>query len=160
MSATADATGLDSITFVVSNVTMAGRNVTLGDDEILVEVQDDVKQYAFDATTATVDDITVYNYTVSLADTLSGNASPAFVDVVLNYTISGTAVAGTDYTDVTGGAVTILAGESSATVSIQVLRVGEATPPTVILTLAAAPGAGDAEILGVGDDNALTVTIE
>ncbi|MEP5612944.1 MAG: hypothetical protein ABJP45_11875 [Cyclobacteriaceae bacterium] len=164
LSATANAEGVDSLSFIVTNVAMAGRNVTLGEDTVKILIQDDAKRFAFTDTTATASSFEVFNYAVALTDTLSGDASTAFADVTIPYTIdaASTAVAAVDYNDVTngGGFVTIKAGESSGNISIQVLTTGQATPPTVIINLGAAAVASEAEVLGAGDDDTLTITIK
>ncbi|WP_316801641.1 Calx-beta domain-containing protein [Pedobacter frigidisoli] len=59
-------------------------------------------------------------------------------NTVVNYTVTGTATSGTDYTSI-GSSVTILAGQTTATVSVPVLDDDIVEPTeTVILTMTAA----------------------
>ena len=59
-------------------------------------------------------------YTVSLMGENRLPATGAPESLTVNYTLSGSAVAGTDFTDVTGGSVTIAAGSSAADIQIDI----------------------------------------
>ena len=65
-------------------------------------------------------------------------SNPATTNTIITYSVSGIAVSGTDYTAI-GTSVTILAGQTSATVSIPVLDDDVVEPTeTVVLTMSAA----------------------
>ncbi|RYD80857.1 MAG: DUF11 domain-containing protein, partial [Verrucomicrobiaceae bacterium] len=79
-------------------------------------------------------------------------------DMVVNYTIGGTATAGADYTPLTG-TVTIPAGQTSVDIDVAVLGDDESeTFETVIATLASVVGDVDITIAAAPDHSA-TVTI-
>jgi hypothetical protein len=74
--------------------------------------------------------------------------------LTVNYSLSGTAVAGTDYTTLPG-LITIPAGQSSAVVMVDPIADSQATSsPALQLTLSSATG------YAVGSPDAETVTIE
>lgn len=105
-------------------------------------------------------EVTTYNYSVTLVDTVTNAPIQAFSDVVIPYTTSeGTAVAATDFNDVTGGSVTIPKGKSSTNISIQILQVGLANDPVVTVKLGA-PTTSYAEVLGVTAMNTLHLKID
>ena len=152
ITSTGNSDGQDSLNFALQNVAIASGDIATGTDTLTVFVQDDALKYGFDLTADTVLTArTTYNFTISLVDTLSATASAAFTDLTIPYTLGGTAVEGDDYADVTGGSVTILAGEASSVLSIQVLDVGDnATNLTLPVTLGT-PTASPAEVLGVAE---------
>ena len=90
----------------------------------------------------------------------------ASVDTVINYTVTGTAIAGTDFTALSG-TVTILANETTATISVPVLDDSDMEPAeTVVITLdtITAPatgvvvgGTGSASINIIDNDTPLPV---
>lgn len=68
-------------------------------------------------------------FTIALSEAAAG-------PVTVNYSLGGTATAGADYTDVTGGSVTIAAGALSASVSLTVTDDADSEPvETIVLTL-------------------------
>lgn len=75
--------------------------------------------------------------------------TPKTIDVVVNYTLSGTAVAGTNYTTPTPLNVTIPAGKWYGDIAIPVINTALSGNKTIIITLA--NGTNDIQ-LGVGTD--------
>jgi hypothetical protein len=68
-------------------------------------------------------------------------AADTSADLLVSFTVSGTATAGTDYTAFGGTSVVIPAGSASVELDLRPFTDGvtEATPETVIITLVAAP---------------------
>ena len=98
--------------------------------------------------------------------TLSGGKIAPAGGIVVNYTIGGTATAGSDYTALTGS-VTIPTGASSATITVDVLadNVVE-TSETVVVALtgtnhagATVAATGVTATVAIADDDATTVSI-
>lgn len=78
--------------------------------------------------------------------------TPKANDVIVTYTLSGTAVAGTNYTPPASLSITIPAGKWYADISIPVINtpiVPSNTTKTIIITLATA---SNNTIIGVGSD--------
>ncbi len=88
-------------------------------------------------------------------------------DVVVNYTVTGTATAGADYTALTGS-VTIPAGDTSATITVDAGGSNDALvegDETVEVTLSAANNSGASvdstpATVTIHDDESATVTVE
>jgi uncharacterized repeat protein (TIGR01451 family) len=79
-------------------------------------------------------------------------------DTVVGYTVTGTATSGTDFTALSGS-VTILAGDTSATVTVPVLEDGDIEgPETVILTLAGVTSGDLSTQLGTTLSGTATIT--
>lgn len=70
-------------------------------------------------------------------------------DVVVTYTLSGTAVAGTNYTVPTPMSITIPAGKWSADIQIPVINTPLASNKTIIITLTTA---SNNTLVGIGTD--------
>jgi hypothetical protein len=76
-------------------------------------------------------------------------------DVIVNYSVAGTATSGTDFTATPPSAVTIEAGETTATISVAITNDTTVEPnETVVLTLATPTGAT------LGTQTTHTLTIE
>ena len=74
-------------------------------------------------------------------------------DLTVNYTVSGTAVAG-DYVETLSGSVTVLDGQTSATIDITPVDDAEVeAAETVIVTLAS----GSGYTVGVADSDTVTI---
>ena len=154
--------GVDSLRFIVSDVSSTGDVDFDTDSRLQIDVRDDVKEFGFSMSsdTTSVSQVTTFNYTVSIADTVSGESSAAVADVVIDYTVNtGSAVEGVDFNDITGGSVTIPAGASSADISIQVIETGSDPTPVLTVVLTGATTM-DNEILGVSDNSTLNIRIE
>lgn len=160
--------GRDSIQYRITNASVPsgdiwiGNNASTAADTVAIFVFDDVAGYGFSVTSDTIKltEVTTYNYSVTLVDTVTNAPIQAFSDVVIPYTTSeGTAVAATDFNDVTGGSVTIPKGKSSTNISIQILQVGLANDPVVTVKLGA-PTTSYAEVLGVTAMNTLHLKID
>lgn len=163
--------GIDSILFEISNASIPSGNILVGDstkadvaakDGIGIFVRDDFPRYGFSvsADTITLDKTATYSYTVTLIDTVTNSATPAFSDIVIPYTTNqGTATIGADFNDLTGGSITIPQGQSTADISIQVLSVGKTTNPIVTVILDE-PTTTYAEVLGITALDTLQLEIE
>ena len=151
-------------------VTLTG--ITAGDPEITVDTAND------DATVTIADNDSA---TVSIGGTTAGNEAGPVNGVftvtqsvisdgptTLSYTVGGTATSGDDYTAL-GGSVTILAGQTTATITVPVLDDGvvEGTE-TVVITLdsitTGEPGvsidtANDDASINLLDNDSATVSI-
>ena len=135
-------------------VTMTGTTlpsgVTLGTANAPGTIEDDdTVMAAVTAGAPTVSEGSAASFEVVLTDATST------ADVVVTYTVTGTATSGTDYT-APSGSLTITAGESSGTITIRttsdsVLDRGE----TLIVTLTGASTAGTVTV----DSTAATTTI-
>ena len=162
-SATIDVSVLDDL-IVEANETVALTltGITAGDPDIAIDG-------GANAATVTITDNDAA--LVSIAATTPNAAEPgtngrftvtmslvASTDTVVSYTIGGTAIAGADYTALSG-TVTILAGSTTATIDVPVLddAIVEGSE-TVIATLGAVT-AGDADIAIDGAANSATVTL-
>ncbi|MBV6643954.1 MAG: hypothetical protein KI790_00810 [Cyclobacteriaceae bacterium] len=109
----------DSLTVALSAVSIGGGLDLTAADTLKFFIKDDIKTVSTDNADSTAlssaNDIGFLNFPVTLS-------SESLEDVTVNYTITTTnAAAGVDYTDLTGGAVTLTAGQTSGEITIQVL---------------------------------------
>ena len=136
-------------------------SITSGDSDIRIRsdanaatvnlADDDTAQVSVAATTAAAEPGTNGVFTVSMTKASSTNT-------VIGYTIGGTAASGADFTALSGS-VTILAGNTSATVTVPVIDdlIVEANE-TVVLTLATVAGDPDITINGAANSASVAIT--
>ena len=150
----------DSILEDAENVTVTLNSITSGDS--------DVSLGAADSASVTISDNDSAEVTISANDSAASEpgddgqftvsiSSLSDTDTVVAYTIGGDATSGDDFTPLSG-TVTILAGESSAT--IDVTTIDDATledAETIVVTLDSV-SAGDSDVT-IGAANSATVTI-
>ena len=141
-----------------ANATLAGGNSELAATGTITD--DDELTAAVSADAASVAEGDSASFTVEL----SGGTSTA--EVVVSYTVDGTAVANSDYT-APSGALTLAAGAASGTIAIQTLADAELDPDeTLEVTLSGASTAGAVQVAAelaqttITDDDTATVTIE
>ncbi|MGB5931233.1 MAG: Calx-beta domain-containing protein, partial [Cyclobacteriaceae bacterium] len=143
-------------------ITIVTLSAVLGDDEISIDTNNNEATITIsDDDTATVS-VTANDANADESESNDGQftvtlSSVSSTDTEVNYTLGGTATAGTDYTTLTGK-VTIPAGSASATVNITVLDDARVeADETVILTITSLDG--DTEISIDTDNDEATVTI-
>ena len=139
----------ETFTVTITGTTLPS-GVSLGTATATGTIEDDETLTAtVTAGSATVSENAVASFPV----TLTGGTGSA--DVVVSYTVTGTASSGTDYT-APGGSLTILAEQSSGTITIQTSPDDVVDPgETLIVTLTGASttaGTRDGE-RGAGDDD-------
>ncbi len=154
--------GTETFTAALSSTTPLGGRV--------IDVSDTGTGTITDNDTATVSIAKVTDGTESNSPT-NGKFSvtlsaPSSTDTVVNYTVTGTATSGTDYTALTGS-VTIPAGQTTADIDVAVLNDGDVEDlETVIVTLDGL-GAHDSDItldanptatVSISDDDQLVIT--
>ncbi len=106
----------ESFSLEISDVSASGRNVSIADDSATATVSND------DSATVSVGDISVTEVADGQATFVISLSQPVDRAVTVDFTtIDGTAQAGSDYT-AKSGSVTIAAGETSATVSVDLLN--------------------------------------
>ena len=86
---------------------------------------------------------------------VSTNAT-ATEDFVIAYSLSGTAISGTDYTDTSGGSITILDGNDNATLSFSIASDGLIEDNETIIVTLTSVTSGDA---GIGSNDNATITL-
>ncbi len=144
----------ETVILTLTSATNPKGTVTLGSENTAtVNITDtDTALVSISATDAiAAEDINNGQFTVSLTN-------PSDVDTVISYSIGGDATPGSDYTPLTG-TVTILAGNTSATINVSVLddslsELDEAVTVTLI-----AITSGDSDVSINLAQNASTVTI-
>ena len=90
---------------VVTADTTPATLTIIDNDEILVSITGD---------TEADEAVSTRNFTISLAE-------PASIDVLIDYTLSGTALNFDDFTDLSGGSVLIPIGSTATTINIEVI---------------------------------------
>ena len=145
--------GTETVAVTLTSITAGDAQISIGAaNAATVNITDtaDTAQVTIAATTDGVEPGTNGVFTVTLSAASS-------TDTTVSYTVAGSATAGSDYTALSGS-VTILAGATTATITVPVLddALVEGTE-TVIVTLTSIT-AGDAQI-SIGAANAATVNI-
>ena len=145
--------GTETVIVTLGAMTAGDAQISIGAaNAATVNITDtaDTAQVTIAATTDGVEPGTNGVFTVTLSAASS-------TDTTVSYTVAGSATAGSDYTALSGS-VTILAGATTATITVPVLddALVEGTE-TVVVTLTSIT-AGDAQI-SIGAANAATVNI-
>ena len=162
----------DSLVELSETVTLTLDSITSGDADIAIDG-------AADSATVTIADddsalVSIAANDASAAEPGDGGqftvslTSAASTDTIVSYTISGTALGGTDYTPLSG-TVTIDAGDTAATIDVSVIDDSLVElSETVTLTLdsitsgdadIAIDGAGDSATVTIADDDSALVSI-
>ena len=84
-------------------------------------------------------------------------SAPSSTDTVIDYTLTGTATSGTDYTPLTGQ-VTILAGDTFATIDIPTIDDAMAEPTETVIATLTGIASGDADI-SIGGTSSGTINL-
>ena len=146
-----DETVIGTITAVSNgNINNASDTVTIADDDNLV-----VTVAASDATAAEPADDGEFTFTLS---------NPSATDTTITYTVAGTATAGNDYTALTG-TVTILAGDTTATVLVDttddnIVEPSETVEITIDTVSNGTIGGANTATVTIADDDTATVAID
>lgn len=141
-------TGGTGTGLVLTPGTNSTATINLADDDTNLDI-------VVSATTHAAEPNTAGAFTISLA---SGKLPAA--DITVTYTISGTAIAGTDYTTLTGSAV-IPAGRTSVDVPLNVLDDNLFEPvETVIITLTGGSSPGLTYTIGAANQATVNIVSE
>jgi hypothetical protein len=142
----------ESVTITLDSITAGDADISIGaaNAATVTIADDDTADVTITATTAAAEPATDGQFTVALS-----NLSDT--DTTISYTVSGDATAGSDYTTLSGS-VTILAGQATATIDVNVLDDSLLEDnESVTVTLITVTG-GDTDV-SIGAANAATVTI-
>ena len=151
----------DSILEDNENVTVTLDSITAGDDDITIGAANNDSVVISDDDTAIVsilatddraaEDTDNGQFTVSITN-------PSDTDTVISYTVAGDATPGDDYTPLSG-TVTILAGQTIATIDVSVLDDILSEPDETVIVTLDAISSGDADITIDPAQDTATVTI-
>ena len=144
------AEGTEQLILLLMTVPPSGQGATLGTIQIMIEDNDEL------SASVTVPETVTEGETAQFTVSLSGGTSTA--DVVVSYTVGGTAKAPGDYT-APSGSLTIGSGESSGTIPIQTNTDNVIEPDeTLVVTLTDAQTANGTA--GVGSPRSATTAIQ